>query len=1073
MKKYFLEVSALLVAAILVANYFVPRGSGQVFEDQTRIAFTCFAGNSSNGAKNICLMKRDGTDIVRFSDPLTLDADFPLVSPDAGAIVFLPNYNFGQGDNRTKLGIVNSDGSGARLLFDGEAYDSTDPQPRTAGFSPDSSKVAFITVARNGGERKLWVVNTDGTGLTTIATGEILTGGPFATGPIPTATDPNFVSFSSDGSKVVFGMQISGESDGRSIWVANVDGSGQTRVSAPDNGRGESAPVFSPTDDKIAFLETEPVDGGFLGSLAIMNSDGSEKIILSSPNVGIPTQMAFSPDGGRIVYASSVVGNDPDTLVCCDLFAVDTDGSNLAGLTNRTGIETFPSFSPDGAQIFYNSSPAGYQAMEIFAMNANGSGDGPITDTPGEPFSMSPTTASSDLDRDGVNDAVDNCRGVFNPDQIDTDNDGQGDVCDPDDDNDGILDEADSCPLIANQYRIALSSSRNGNYEIYTMNADGTGTTRLTFITSATDDEPSFDASGNKILFTSNRNNSRDEIYVMNANGAGVTRLTNIAGGNNDAVFNPAGTKIAFTSRRFDNNQNLFVMDADGSNQIRLTSFTSTGTFANNPSFNNDGTRIVFESQRGVIGNSQWDIFTINPDGTGETRLTTATQPDHQPSFSRDGSKIVFTSERDGNYEIYIMNSDGTNQTRLTNTPEHEFDPVFSPDGMRIAFSKSGTGGVYVMNVDGSGTTLLTSTTFDTHPSFAPQPDGDADGVGNACDNCLQVANPDQLDTDGDGLGDSCDNCPAVSNPGQADNDGDGLGDACDPDDDNDGVLDTADNCPLVANPNQADNDRDGIGDVCDPDDDNDGITDSGDNCQFIANPSQSDADGDTIGDYCDGGTVVTGPDDTDPLVLLGDVSLTFSSVSTAGMTTFSAIPIDAGGLPLGYSFCPTCPAFDITTTATYTPPVTVCLPVPEEISEPEFQQLKLLHGENGVFVDRTTSRTTNKNAVRLVCGQVTSLSPFALAYDFAPTSANVSLSGRVMNVNGYGIRDAVMTLTEASGRVQIARTSSFGYYSFNEISAGQTVIVSISTKRYVFSKPTRVVTVANNVSDIDFVSDE
>ena len=71
-------------------------------------------------------------------------------------------------------------------------------------------------------------------------------------------------------------------------------------------------------------------------------------------------------------------------------------------------------------------------------------------------------------------------------------------------------------------------------------------------------------------------------------------------------------------------------------------------------------------------------------------------------------------------------------------------------------------------------------------------------------------------DTDGDAISDSNDNCVNIANLDQLDTDNDGIGDECDDDDDNDGVLDNIDNCPLVANPNQEDLDNDGIGDVCD-----------------------------------------------------------------------------------------------------------------------------------------------------------------------------------------------------------------------------------------------------------------
>jgi hypothetical protein len=67
-----------------------------------------------------------------------------------------------------------------------------------------------------------------------------------------------------------------------------------------------------------------------------------------------------------------------------------------------------------------------------------------------------------------------------------------------------------------------------------------------------------------------------------------------------------------------------------------------------------------------------------------------------------------------------------------------------------------------------------------TYAGCPALPDGDTDGVGDFCDNCLLAVNPGQDDADFDGLGDLCDNCPDVANVDQLDGDSDLVGDTCD-----------------------------------------------------------------------------------------------------------------------------------------------------------------------------------------------------------------------------------------------------------------------------------------------------
>ena len=115
--------------------------------------------------------------------------------------------------------------------------------------------------------------------------------------------------------------------------------------------------------------------------------------------------------------------------------------------------------------------------------------------------------------------------------------------------------------------KIAFESDRDGDFEVFVMNADGTGVTQLTN-NDDWDAVPAWSPNGKQIAFVSDRDGDL-EIFVMNADGTGVTRLTDHDADDWGPVWSPNGKQIVFTSDRY-GDEEIFVMNADGSNVVSL-----------------------------------------------------------------------------------------------------------------------------------------------------------------------------------------------------------------------------------------------------------------------------------------------------------------------------------------------------------------------------------------------------------------------------------------------------------------------------------------------------------------------
>jgi Tol biopolymer transport system component len=312
----------------------------------------------------------------------------PLIADAQGKIAFNSNRS-----GNFEIYVMNSNGSNQTRL--------TTAGGVTPAFSPDGSKIAFVS-----GDG-IYVMNADGSNpmrLTNNSAGD---------------TQP---SFSPDGSRIVFQSFRDNNLD---IYVMNADGSNQTRLTT--NSAIDESPTFSPDGSKIAFVSNR--NDNF--DIYVMNADGSNQTRLTN-NEGVDVQPAFSPDGSRIAFYSTRNGGD--------IYVMNADGSNQTNITNGSKGSK-PAFSPNGTRIVFQSQRDGNP--EIYVMNADGSNQTRLTDNPSYDGDPAWGFGELDADGDGVADETDNCPAISNPDQLDTDSDGQGNACDEDDDNDGSSDVAE------------------------------------------------------------------------------------------------------------------------------------------------------------------------------------------------------------------------------------------------------------------------------------------------------------------------------------------------------------------------------------------------------------------------------------------------------------------------------------------------------------------------------------------------------------------------------------------------------------------------------------------------------
>jgi Tol biopolymer transport system component len=216
-------------------------------------------------------------------------------------------------------------------------------------------------------------------------------------------------------------------------------------------------------------------------------------------------------------------------------------------------------------------------------------------------------------------------------------------------------------------------------------------------------DTPITDTSG-RIAFTSTRTGEQD-IWVMNADGSGAYNVTtNPAQLDFNPDWSPDGQQLAFVRGTAPAERDIWIINADGSGARQLTT-SAANDFA--PTWSADGTRIAFVSDR----TGDLDIFVRNADGSGEARNLTsmAGSAQYAPDWSPDGRRIAYVSDTQGLPNIWLMDADGSNATDFTNGDGVIFyDPTWSPDNRQLLYtfaleSTPETRALHVETIDPNG----------------------------------------------------------------------------------------------------------------------------------------------------------------------------------------------------------------------------------------------------------------------------------------------------------------------------------------------------------------------------------
>jgi len=308
-----------------------------------------------------------------------------------------------------------------------------------------------------------------------------------------------------------------------------------------------------------------------------------------------------TPAAHRIAFSSNRSGLP-------QIYVMNSDGTDVNRISSVVETARTPRWSPSGEWVAFRGGDSLDTDVQIFVVSANGTNQADLTKAPGT-INLDPN---------------------WSPDGS----------------------------------KIAFTSLRDGNSEIYVMNSDGSDQHRLTN-NPASDYRPRWSPGGRSITFLSNRD-GKNEIYVMQPNGIGQSPITDPPHDVTDYEWSPY-SQLAFVSSR-SGNEDIYATTWGTFGEAQLTSDSLN---QNDPAWSPDGSRVAYKSTDG--------IHVVGKNGANDQWVPNSNYLGYGLAWFPDGRSLVLANLDSGDFDIISTTLDGTDRRNLTQSPGDDVDPALDP----------------------------------------------------------------------------------------------------------------------------------------------------------------------------------------------------------------------------------------------------------------------------------------------------------------------------------------------------------------------------------------------------------